>query len=156
MFDLLDTIFFVLRKKQNQITTLHVWHHASMPVLTWVLLKFYPLNEMALVCLLNSFVHIVMYTYYYMAADPVLKKHLWWKRYITVIQIIQFSILFVQGLFVHWPCGMPLPLWLTGMGQDSYMIYSFTIFYWNTYIRKNNKEKSNTLVTMCVPINKVD
>ncbi|GFW72135.1 elongation of very long chain fatty acids protein 7 [Trichonephila clavipes] len=28
--DLLDTVFFVLRKKQNQITFLHVFHHSGL------------------------------------------------------------------------------------------------------------------------------
>ena len=30
-FDLFDTIFFVLRKKNNQITLLHLYHHTSVP-----------------------------------------------------------------------------------------------------------------------------
>ncbi|CAL1286984.1 unnamed protein product [Larinioides sclopetarius] len=34
--DLLDTVFFVLRKKQNQVSFLHVFHHAGMCLLfTW-------------------------------------------------------------------------------------------------------------------------
>lgn len=31
--DFLDTVFFVLRKKQGQITPLHVFHHAVMPLI---------------------------------------------------------------------------------------------------------------------------
>jgi hypothetical protein len=31
--DLLDTAFFVLRKKNNQITLLHVFHHSVMPLI---------------------------------------------------------------------------------------------------------------------------
>ena len=30
--ELLDTIFFVMRKKWNQVTFLHVYHHAIMPI----------------------------------------------------------------------------------------------------------------------------
>jgi hypothetical protein len=31
--DMLDTVFFVLRKKNNQITFLHVYHHTAVPLL---------------------------------------------------------------------------------------------------------------------------
>jgi hypothetical protein len=33
-------IFFVLRKKNNQITTLHVVHHAGLPLGCWYMVKF--------------------------------------------------------------------------------------------------------------------
>ncbi|KAF8781857.1 Elongation of very long chain fatty acids like protein [Argiope bruennichi] len=33
--DLLDTVFFVLRKKNNQVSILHVIHHITMPLLLW-------------------------------------------------------------------------------------------------------------------------
>lgn len=29
VIDLMDTVFFVLRKKQNQVTFLHVYHHTG-------------------------------------------------------------------------------------------------------------------------------
>ena len=34
--DLLDTVFFVLRKKSSHITFLHVYHHFMVPVFAWV------------------------------------------------------------------------------------------------------------------------
>lgn len=34
-FELVETIFFVLRKKDNQVSVLHVYHHISTFVLTW-------------------------------------------------------------------------------------------------------------------------
>lgn len=39
--DLMDTVFFVLRKKNNQITFLHTYHHALMVLCTYVHLKYY-------------------------------------------------------------------------------------------------------------------
>lgn len=32
-------VFFVLRKKNNQITFLHVTHHASLPIIVWVIFR---------------------------------------------------------------------------------------------------------------------
>ena len=52
--------------------------------------------------LLNSFVHIVMYFYYMIAAmGPKYQKYIWWKKYLTSFQMVnnnkknQFS--FIQG-----------------------------------------------------------
>ena len=39
LIEMLDTIFFVLRKKNNQISFLHVYHHASMFPIWWVGIK---------------------------------------------------------------------------------------------------------------------
>lgn len=35
-YDWFDTFFFVLRKKENQISVLHVYHHAGMPLTVWM------------------------------------------------------------------------------------------------------------------------
>ena len=37
--DFMDTFFMVVRHKYNQMTTLHVVHHAMMPVVVWLFLK---------------------------------------------------------------------------------------------------------------------
>lgn len=39
--DLLDTVFFILRKKGNQVTFLHIYHHAGMVTAGYVYLKLY-------------------------------------------------------------------------------------------------------------------
>lgn len=41
MMDLMDTVFFVLRKKTNQVTFLHTYHHALMVICTYVHIKYY-------------------------------------------------------------------------------------------------------------------
>ena len=42
---------------------------------------------------LNSGVHAVMYLYYLLAAcGPSVQKYLWWKKYITTIQLVQFVL----------------------------------------------------------------
>lgn len=39
--------------------------------------------------LLNTFVHIIMYTYYMLAAmGPQMQKYLWWKKYLTALQMV--------------------------------------------------------------------
>lgn len=39
--------------------------------------------------LANTFVHIIMYSYYGLAAiGPHMQKYLWWKRYLTSLQLV--------------------------------------------------------------------
>ena len=57
----------------------------------------------------NLGVHTVMYFYYFCAAfGPEVQKYLWWKKYITTIQLIQFVLVFfhaIQPLFFE--CNFP-------------------------------------------------
>lgn len=87
--DLLDTVFFVLRKKQNQISFLHLYHHTGMVLLTWNAAKFLPGGHSIFTGFLNSIVHVVMYGYYLVSAfNPEYKNNIWWKKYITQMQIV--------------------------------------------------------------------
>lgn len=40
IIEFIETIIFVLRKKQNQVTFLHVYHHISTIIIFWVFLKY--------------------------------------------------------------------------------------------------------------------
>lgn len=57
--------------------------------LGWATTKFIAGGHTVYVSTLNSFVHIVMYTYYLLTAwDPEYKKSVWWKKHITQLQIV--------------------------------------------------------------------
>ncbi|CAL1297575.1 unnamed protein product [Larinioides sclopetarius] len=93
MTELLDTIFFVLRKKRNQLSMLHIVHHSAICLIVWYLVRaparagFYGF----IIVGINIAVHIVMYTYYGLSGlGPHMDKYLWWKKYLTVLQIGQF------------------------------------------------------------------
>lgn len=47
-----DTLFFILRKKNEHVSTLHVIHHGCMPFSVWMGLKFAPGN-LLIVFLIN-------------------------------------------------------------------------------------------------------
>lgn len=92
--ELLDTVFFVLRKKDKQITFLHLYHHTVMPMISWGCTKYYPGGHGTFIGVINSFVHIIMYSYYLLAAlGPQYQKYLWWKKYITNIQMVIYSFM---------------------------------------------------------------
>lgn len=90
VLDLLDTVFFVLRKKDRQISFLHLYHHTGMVVLTWNATKFLPGGHGVFTGFINSIIHVIMYTYYLLALiSPKYKNNLWWKKYITQMQMVR-------------------------------------------------------------------
>lgn len=40
--EFMDTLFFILRKKNEHVSTLHVIHHGCMPFSVWMGMKFAP------------------------------------------------------------------------------------------------------------------
>lgn len=124
--ELLDTVFFVLRKKQSQITFLHVFHHSVMPWSWWWGVTLTPAGGMGTFHpMVNSAVHVIMYFYYGLsAAGPRFQKYLWWKKYMTAIQLIQFilvSIHITQYYFME-RCDYQFPLWI-------HLIWMYGVFF---------------------------
>ncbi|CAG2116605.1 unnamed protein product [Medioppia subpectinata] len=142
LIDLFDTIFFVLRKKSNQITFLHVYHHFIIPVFGYIAVKLFPQTIMVeVVCFVNSIVHTVMYSYYLLSSfGPWIQPYLWWKRYITRIQLLQFVIYGVavlMGVYYGLHNDYPIALQWLSIWQPFMFFYMFYRFYVNSY----NKNK---------------
>ncbi|XP_041658524.1 elongation of very long chain fatty acids protein 1a [Cheilinus undulatus] len=124
--ELLDTVFFVLRKKQSQITFLHVFHHSFMPWTWWWGITLTPAGGMgSFHAMVNAAVHVTMYFYYGLsAAGPRFQKYLWWKKYMTAIQLTQFvlvSIHISQYYFME-KCDYQVPLWI-------HLIWMYGVFF---------------------------
>ncbi|CAO1342149.1 unnamed protein product [Diamesa tonsa] len=145
ILDLLDTIFFVLRKKDNQITFLHIYHHAGIVAACYVHMKFmsgsgHPL----LIAILNSFVHTIMYGYYFITSfKPELKQSIWWKKHITQVQLIQFAILLVHFIIPIFSkdCNYPKVILFILLLQNLFMLALFSDFYYKAYIKKKPEQK---------------
>lgn len=70
------------------------YHHTVMPMISWGATKYYPGGHGTFVGVINSFVHIIMYSYYLFAAmGPQYQKYLWWKKYITNLQMVSKTTL---------------------------------------------------------------
>jgi len=143
IFDLLDTIFFVLRKKDNQVTFLHVYHHSNMVITCWAFLKFIKGEQLVLPGSINLFIHTVMYLYYFLASlGPQMKPYLWWKKYLTTMQMIQFLIILIWflGLF-YFNCNIPKISIYYMFANVTLFLYLFSLFYTKTYIKKPKANK---------------
>ncbi|KAL1465454.1 hypothetical protein WDU94_005027 [Cyamophila willieti] len=139
-----DTFFFVMRKKYDQVSTLHVIHHGVMPLSTWFGVKFTPGGHSTFFGLLNTFVHIIMYSYYMMAAfGPHMQKYLWWKRYLTSLQMVQFVCVMIhafQLFFIECDYPKAFAWWIGGHAVMFYFLFSN--FYKQTYVQKPKKDGS--------------
>ncbi|XP_026882373.2 elongation of very long chain fatty acids protein 5 isoform X2 [Electrophorus electricus] len=137
VIEFMDTFFFILRKNNHQITFLHVYHHATMLNIWWFVMNWVPCGHSYFGATFNSFIHVLMYSYYGLSAIPAIRPYLWWKKYITQGQLIQFVMTMIQtACAVVWTCGFPMG-WL--YFQISYMItliILFMNFYVKTYKRR--------------------
>ncbi|KAH6929095.1 hypothetical protein HPB50_023393 [Hyalomma asiaticum] len=133
--DFTDTMFFVARKKYTHITQLHVSHHALVVLSGWIWLNFGSDGQAVFGICINAFVHVIMYTYYFLAAlGPGVQRYLWWKKYLTTIQIAQLVVVCVHSsLPLFFECGYPKVLCYLEMVQLVLGIVLFTNFYLKTY-----------------------
>lgn len=148
IFDLLDTVFFVLRKKQSHITFLHVHHHVAMVAITWTFAKYYPGQEPTIVGFCNISVHMVMYTYYLLAAlGPQYRKYLWWKKHLTSVQIVQFIVIIGYMSASLWvSCGFNKNVVKLIIFEASVNLLLFLNFFFKTY---NKKRSHKERVVIC-------
>ncbi|XP_012265647.1 elongation of very long chain fatty acids protein [Athalia rosae] len=138
VIELLDTVFFVLRKKQNQVTFLHVYHHTITALFSWCYLKLLPGEQGIVIGFLNSLVHVVMYSYYLIAAlGPSYRKYIWWKKYMTWMQLAQFGIMLCYlTLLLAIDCKLPKALTYFFATNVTIFIYLFSDFYRKAYTKK--------------------
>lgn len=145
--DFIDTIFFVAHKKYEHISLLHVCHHAIMPISMWYGVRYQPGGHGTLMGFLNSFVHTVMYSYYLLAAmGPRVRPFLWWKKYLTTLQMVQFTIVFFHCASLSFiECSVPkvLNTWVGGVAVMFFLL--FADFYIKAYRKRGQQQASRKL-----------
>ncbi|XP_078050515.1 stuck in traffic [Augochlora pura] len=147
--ELLDTVFFVLRKKDSQITFLHLYHHTVMPMISWGATKYYPGGHGTFIGVINSFVHIIMYTYYLLAALlPQYQKYLWWKKYITTLQMGQFCLAFLHSCqLLFYDCDYPKWSLFFILPNAIFFYFLFADFYEISYQHQRQRKESRSCST---------
>lgn len=140
IFEFTETVFFVLKKKNNQVSGLHVTHHCIIAWNMWICVTYGVQAQTLFVTCMNTFVHLLMYSYYFLSAlGPWVQRFLWWKRYLTQIQLAQFIVLMLHN---------SLPLFFEGQFVREFSVILvfeglvffvwFMVFYFDTYRKKKS------------------
>ncbi|CAH0479502.1 unnamed protein product [Peronospora belbahrii] len=138
MLDLCDTVFIILGKKWKQLSILHVYHHLTVLFVYYVVFRVAQDGDSYITIVLNGFVHTIMYTYYFVSAHT---RDIWWKKYLTRIQLIQFVTMNVQGYLTYSrQCpGMPPKVPLMYLVYVQSLFWLFMNFYIRAYVFGSTK-----------------
>ena len=145
LVELVETVFFVLRKKQSQISFLHVYHHTSTLFLSWVGVKYVGGGMVSFSYVLNHSVHVLMYSYYFLALfGPRMQKALQpVKRLLTLVQMIQFVLMLTQcSVAIVNHCPIPNAILMLFCPNIALNLYLFAKFYRTTYLKKRKAHAS--------------
>ena len=119
-----------------------------MPIYGYVMVRWLPGGHETFGGTLNSLIHVFMYSYYFLASlGPQMQKYLWWKKYLTGLQMIQFVIVFTRSLIVITgivECGFPRFFSLISASITVLFFVMFMQFYRDTYRQKNYVKNSST------------
>lgn len=102
---------------------LQTYHHMGAVVM-WHLMYVYKVDGIWLATLLNSFVHSVMYSYYFGTVLKI-KCLVFVKQYITTLQLTQFSLLYIKW-YVYRP---PIESWFNYGIINLFALYGFGVIY---------------------------
>ena len=142
-WELVDTVVLVTRRKP--VILLQLWHHGVMPFVTlsWFAA---PWLEGAWWCVMvNSIIHAFMYFYYLQSCRGI---RVWWKRYLTALQIIQFNSGMVMCILYFClkynvinfgqqaECGGGISGAIFSIAVNASFLIMFAAFYKRTYANK--------------------
>lgn len=148
VYEFMDTIVMLLRRNLRQITFLHLYHHASISIVWWIISYARPTGDAYFSAMLNSWIHVFMYLYYLLAAtiakdEKRRHKYLFWGKYLTMFQMIQFVSFIgqaVHGLIYPetYPKNMPRMLFFYSLS----LLLFFSNFFISKYMRPTRKLSS--------------
>jgi len=142
-----DTFFMVLRGRMDQVSFLHIYHHLSIAWAWWVALRVSPAGDAYFGALLNSWIHVLMYSYYTLS---LMKFSCPWKRYLTQAQLIQFTsvVIYTAVSFsmLHRSGEIKAKHYIVYGLQTFEMVslfYLFSLFYSKVYKKKKMMKKKS-------------
>lgn len=102
ILQLSETVFFVLRKKQHQITFLHVYHQITSILVFWSFLKFSGGIMEVYMILVSEIAQIIKYSYFLLSLyTNVTRIYIFLKRIkpaLVLLQIFQLLFNLIQSI----------------------------------------------------------
>ncbi|KAG5507814.1 hypothetical protein JIQ42_08106 [Leishmania sp. Namibia] len=139
--DMFDTYFMVLRKKQEQLSFLHIFHHATIGLIWGLLLHHGIANGTAFFgAWINSAVHALMYLHYLYTSfgytNPL-------KKYLTQVQMMQFTLCILHAvLAVVLRSNIPKQWAVLQLCYHVTLLYLFIQFYRQGMRKLKHKAKA--------------
>jgi elongation of very long chain fatty acids protein 4 len=151
--ELLDTVWMILRKKDEQVSFLHCYHHMLLIWAWFFVCKVEAGGDCYFGASINSFIHVIMYGYYTLA---LLNFPCPWKKWITNCQMLQFMLCLTHSIFVVIKGNMPIELPLAQGFVMVNMLVLFGQFYRKKYLNKGKGVKAETEEMNNSPVTKGD
>jgi hypothetical protein len=140
-YEFIDT-WIVLLKGREPIF-LQVYHHAGIVIIMWGFVVTQCVSAGAVILVLNSFIHTIMYTYYTLAAfgysSPL-------KHYLTQAQLAQFFLGVGVTIPLYWEEACLTAAQALSLNAihlyTVFLIYLFGKFYMDSYMKKKSVKKA--------------
>lgn len=111
-----------------------------MVALTWIGTKYLPGGHSVFTGLINSFVHVIMYFYYYLTSVDSKYKQSFFKKYITILQMVRKNT---------FPCRREVN------DHKLFYIFRFNLVWWpfigSSFIYHLIVDSLNSLPSLCSP-----
>jgi elongation of very long chain fatty acids protein 4 len=159
VLDFVDTFFIIVGKKWKQLSFLHVYHHTTIFLFYWLNLHVNYDGDIYLTIVLNGAIHTIMYTrvfpapaifyrrdrprpnhrYYFVSMHT---RDIWWKKYLTLAQLVQFTCMNAQAIYMFVTGCSATPPRVTAI----YFVYIISLFilflqfFMSSYVPKKKKQ----------------
>lgn len=138
-FELLDTVFLILKNPSRPVPFLHWFHHLTVLLFSWYA-AFYNYTAAPPFIIMNAFIHTLMYFYYALTGWGYKPS---WGIFLTVGQILQmvggiiFNVMFFV-IHVNTPggcgCDNPTVIFVASVLMYGSYLYLFCQFFYKRYV----------------------
>lgn len=152
-WEFFDTYIMLFKGNLKQVSFLHVYHHISTAIIFWMVSKVAPGGDAYFCITLNCWVHVVMYSYYFLTtiikAPEARKTYLWWGKYLTQFQMSQFLFNLIHAGY----CFHNSDYWIAGKWMQAIDMTILLGFFGNFYVQKYHAKPAKTDVTKTKKMN---
>lgn len=140
IIEYIETIFFCLRKKFDQASFLHVYHHISTVFILILFLRLSGGMMETFFGMINMVVHFIMYGYYFLSSFNQFRKFTnIIKPFLTIIQITQLTIILGHCIAAVLPgCSTIHWLFYLAIFNVIMLLSLFGHFYVKSFIKRKN------------------